>query len=172
MTREDVLNALDEWLLGEYDHGLNGDEDPSRIGFCYSQYEDDDVFVEEQWYMDLEGHRVWLEVDGEAGHDDAAVVWHYDTYAEMLYDLGTMTAEFLIGEADYYVKTHLTELAYLDPLAGHEGEDALERIEALKDIAQRAIDWIVEHASKDDLEPALRKIGLRESRIEEIVKEV
>lgn len=56
-----------------------------------------------------------------------------------------------------------------DPLVGDPDEDAMERIEMLKDIIDNAVDWIVEHASKEDLAPALRRIGLTEARIKDII---
>lgn len=56
-----------------------------------------------------------------------------------------------------------------DPMEGSEDEDAIDRIDALKDMVDNAVDWIVEHASKEDLLPALRKVGLTEKRISEII---
>ena len=56
-----------------------------------------------------------------------------------------------------------------DPMDGCEDEDAIDRIDALKDMVDNAVDWIVEHASKEDLLPALRKVGLTEKRISEII---
>lgn len=56
-----------------------------------------------------------------------------------------------------------------DPLTGSSDEDSLERIDRLVDMVENAVDWIVDHAAKEDLLPALRKIGLTEERISKII---
>ena len=115
-TKMDVLNKISGWLMGEFgteaewifdeDGELVAGEPLNAIGIAYCQYEGmgDGLWVEEQWYADVENLRIYLELD-----DREVMSEEYGSYEEMEKDIEGWSLDWFISEADNYIIEHREE---------------------------------------------------------------
>lgn len=107
MTREELKDRIRAsiafWMEGEYDEpyeealeSVQGDV----FGVAYCQYDDGEVCVDEQWMVDLNEGKLYLELNGREYHAE-----YYNSLEDME-DAFAYGLDFdeLIGEADDWVE--------------------------------------------------------------------
>lgn len=107
MTITEAREAILDWMYDEYEYDDEKElgEDNTRIPVIFSQYEGqgDDLFVMEQWCLDLESKTLFCELNEER-------VPALDFECEDLEDLvDSLDFDGLIGEADEYIREHSEE---------------------------------------------------------------
>lgn len=105
MTIKEAREAILDWILEEYSYDdgdvVELDEDDRKVGIAYCQYEDEedeDIFVDEQWYADLVEKTLFCEIGNKV-----CITHKYETLEELI---DSIDYEWLIGEADGYVIDH------------------------------------------------------------------
>lgn len=104
MTINDAREMIQNWMYCEFEYeyetiGLG--EDNTKIAIAFSQYEGqgDGVFVNEQWYADLIGKKVYCELN-----DEVCIVQKFGSLDELV---ASLDFDYLIGEADNYIREHI-----------------------------------------------------------------
>lgn len=116
-SREDITKALDEFMRAEYGTGLEGDT-KGRVGLAYSAYEDDGNYIEEQWWLDIDGLRATLELKGEWDCRDVdfpeAIVYDFKDYDDLFDWVDILEFSDLIADADWFIREHLIGRRYYE----------------------------------------------------------
>lgn len=105
MDIKDVIRQnLAEWMADEYEEPLEETLEKVQgdvFGIAYSQYEDGEVCVDEQWMVDLnpDRPRLYLELDGRQYDEEV-----YEDLEDMEENLEWLDFDELIGEADDWVE--------------------------------------------------------------------
>ena len=91
------------WMAGEYEETLEEALESVQgdvFGVAYCQYADGEVCVDEQWMVDLNEGKLYLELNGRVYHEEI-----YRTLGEMevAFRYG-LDFDGLIGEADDWVE--------------------------------------------------------------------
>lgn len=102
-TWDDAYNTLNDWLEEEFGNGIDEDGRLGRIAWVYSQYRDE-ATVDEQWYVNLDTLRVFLELN-----DEIVIVHDFYDYDELVDYIEHTSFNELIGEADGYIELHMDE---------------------------------------------------------------
>lgn len=101
--KDRIRASIASWMEGEYDEpyeealeSVQGDV----FGVAYCQYDDGEVCVDEQWYVDLVGARLYLELNGRQYHEE-----RYNSLEDMedAFEYG-LDFDEMIGEADDWVE--------------------------------------------------------------------
>lgn len=103
-TKDRIRQKLAEWMADEYDEPFEIALDSVQgdvFGIAYSQYDDGEVCVDEQWYVDLDRKSMYLELDGKEYLEES-----YATLEGMEESLEWLSFDELIGEADAEVESY------------------------------------------------------------------
>ena len=104
MTINEAREAITGWMYDEFCYGeevITLGEDNAKIAIAFSQYEGqgDGAFVNEQWYADLIGKKVYCELN-----DEVCIIQKFGSLDELV---ASLDFDYLIGEADSYIREHI-----------------------------------------------------------------
>ena len=102
MTIKEARAFLVDWMVEEFDYYFTDDaelgEDNTQIAIGFSQYDDGEVVVDEQWYADLVNKELYCELNGVP-----CIKQKFQSLDELT---DNINYGWLIGEADYYIEEH------------------------------------------------------------------
>lgn len=93
MTITEAREAIKDWMIEEF--GLMCEEDTDGNALAYCQYDDGNLCLDEQWYVDLERKQLYCYIG-----DEVEITKTYDTFEALVADIDF---DSLIGESDGYI---------------------------------------------------------------------
>lgn len=101
MTLTEAREYIANWICEEYDQeDADLGDDNTKIAIAFSEFKEhkDDPLVFEQWYANLLDMELYCELN-----DEVCIIQKFQSLDELV---DSLDFDWLIGEADEYVRTH------------------------------------------------------------------